>query len=125
MAMQGESPTQHPRADILNVGNEVHVVVDLPGARKDDIKLSLKSGHLDIEAKPKAPTEQPQGQYQQHERSNAPFKREFDLPKNVTAEKAEARFNDGVLEVILEKGGESETRGMESSISIQGTDQPT
>ncbi len=127
MAMHEESPSQHPRADVLDLGREVHVVVDLPGTRKEDIKLDLRGGRLDIEAKPTAATEQPKGQYTQHERSNAPFKRELDLPADVSAGKAEARFNNGVLEVVIPKGGEAETRGMrsESGINIEDTDQST
>ena len=79
-----------------------HLVhVDLPGLSPDDVKLRIEDGALLIEGERKSESESESGGVMRTERYFGHFQRCIPLPDGATADKAEARFENGVLEVSI------------------------
>ncbi|KDE56486.1 Hsp20/alpha crystallin family protein [Methanoculleus sp. MH98A] len=94
------------RVDILEHGDEVIVVAELPGAKEDEIRINLLNPQtLRITARRAGPVEEEQETYYIHERGEGTLSRMIRLPASVTAEDAGTGFKNGVLEVRLKKRG--------------------
>ncbi|WP_054847292.1 Hsp20 family protein [Methanoculleus chikugoensis] len=93
------------RVDILEHGDEVIVVAELPGAEKDEIRINLLNPQiLRITARRAGPVEEePGGKYYVHERGDGTLSRMIRLPASVVEEGAGTRFKNGVLEIRLKK----------------------
>ncbi|MDD2452105.1 Hsp20/alpha crystallin family protein [Sulfurovum sp.] len=80
-----------------------HVEVDLPGVKKDDIKVDIKDNVLTISGERKTKKEVKEKDYYKMESSYGKFQRSFTLPDNTDVENIEANSKDGVLEVVIPK----------------------
>jgi HSP20 family molecular chaperone IbpA len=94
---------KQPRVDILDLGDALQVVADMPGVRKEDIEINLKPEWVEISAESSTETERKEEDYTYRERGYASYRRVIDLPADVLPDKAEASFKNGVLEVNLPK----------------------
>lgn len=89
-----------------------HIDVDLPGVKKDDIKIDVHDNILTIHGERNYKEEIKKEDYYKVETSFGKFQRQFTLPENVDVENISASSNDGVLEVVvpkLEKAVEKKT----------------
>ncbi|QCU91066.1 Hsp20/alpha crystallin family protein [Thiomicrorhabdus sediminis] len=80
-----------------------HVEVDLPGVKKDAIKVELKDNRLIISGERKTKDEKKAKDYYRVESQYGKFERSFTLPDGVDAENISANCEDGVLEVVIPK----------------------
>jgi len=80
-----------------------HLDIDLPGVKKEDIKVDLKEGRLTISGERNFKEEVKEEDYYKVETSFGKFTRSFDLPENVDVENIEASSENGVLEVTIPK----------------------
>ena len=80
-----------------------HVDVDLPGVKKEDIKVDLNKGILTISGERKTKEEIKQEDYYKIETYFGKFSRSFTLPDNVDIENIEAKSDNGVLEIVIPK----------------------
>ena len=80
-----------------------HLDVDLPGVKKEDIKVDVKEGRLTISGERNFKEEVKEEDYYKVETSFGKFTRSFDLPENVDVENIEASCENGVLEVVIPK----------------------
>jgi HSP20 family protein len=92
-----------PRVDVIERDEEVVVHAELPGVTKDDLEVSLAGERLTIKATTKHETEESKGEYQRREISRGELTRTVQLPAAVDAERAQAKFTDGLLELTLPK----------------------
>ncbi len=99
----GMAALRQPRVDILDLGNALQVVADMPGVQKDDIEINLTPDHLEIAAESKTETERTEEEYTYRERGYSSYRRVLDLPTEVLPDRAEAKFTNGVLEVTMPK----------------------
>lgn len=90
-----------PQVDVQRDKDRVLVRVDLPGLSPDDVKLRIEDGALLIEGERKSESESESGGVMRTERYFGQFQRYIPLPDGATADKAEARFENGVLEVSI------------------------
>jgi len=88
---------------------EVVVRVELPGFEPSELKVEVLAERLTVEAEHKTPAEKPATA----ERTCAHVRRTVSLPVSVEAEKAEATFRNGVLEVHLPRKPEAVGRRIE------------
>ncbi len=80
----------------------MHVHADLPGMRKEDIRLSIESDQLVISGERRSSHEEgdrQKGGLWHSERSYGSFYRTVPLAEGVDPSTAQASFKDGVLEV--------------------------
>ena len=80
-----------------------HVDVDLPGVKKEDIKVDLNKGVLTISGERKTKEEVKQEDYYKIETYFGKFSRSFTLPDNVDIENIAAKSDNGVLEIVIPK----------------------
>jgi len=92
-----------PPINIWLRDNSVVVTAELPGVTRDDVTLNLQDDVLTLEGKREPRHQQENGNWQRRERSYGSFSRAVQLPFRIDADKVQARFNNGVLEVELER----------------------
>lgn len=101
------------RLDLIESPQSYKIHVDLPGVRKEDIKVHVEGDLLTIEAERKEQVERSgegNEQYHYSERRFGTYKRQVSLPSTADTSKVEAKFENGVLEVELGKTEESAKR---------------
>lgn len=92
-----------PALDVREQEKQYLVRVDLPGIKKDEIKITFENAVLTITGERKVESEETHGQLHRTERRSGKFARSLRFPSDVDATKIDANFQDGVLEVKLEK----------------------
>ncbi|MNL19179.1 Spore protein SP21 [compost metagenome] len=87
---------------------------DLPGMKKDDIKIEMKENVLTISGERKQEVK-PEGtkSVQNFERAYGAFKKSFSLPTTVIEDKIEAKYEDGVLSLYLPKTPVAQSKTIE------------
>lgn len=90
------------RTDITDKGDSFVLEADLPGFKKDDIKIDLENDRLTIKAERHSNTETAKNGYVRRERSFGSFERSFDVSGIDTAG-IKANYTDGVLTLTLPK----------------------
>ncbi|MHC1609138.1 MAG: Hsp20/alpha crystallin family protein [Candidatus Methanofastidiosia archaeon] len=96
-------PYTEPAADVIDKGKEFRVIIDLPGIDKKDISVKVKERSVDIKAEKKTETTEEQEGYFFQERRYHGYARTIMLPEDVIPNKTKADYNNGVLELTIEK----------------------
>jgi len=97
-----ESQATFP-VDIWEDGDAVEVAAALPGIYPDDVDITVVGDTLTIKAQHAATEEQSQRSYYVHEVPYGSWHRSFTLPVMVEPDKAEARYEHGMLYLTLPK----------------------
>lgn len=94
-----------PSVDIAEEKERYIVKADLPGMKQEDIKVELDDSVLSISGERKHEKEEndEKKNYHYYERSYGSFQRRFVLPKGTDSEKIEAKYEHGVLEIVIPK----------------------
>lgn len=93
----------NPRIDITEDEKTYSVVAEIPGIKKENLKITLQDNILTIEGEKKKEEESKEKNYYRSERIFGSFKRCFTLPSEVDSEKVNAKFEDGILNISLKK----------------------
>ena len=83
--------------------NSVVVTAELPGITCDDVNLQLQEDVLTLAGKREPKSEQQNVSWQRRERAYGTFSRAVQLPFRVDPDKVQAHFNNGVLEIELQR----------------------
>jgi HSP20 family protein len=90
-----------PQVEVFQRGDEMVVRADVPGVRREDLKVEFDSEGLTIEGERRyEETQKGEGTFHS-ERSYGHFFRRIPLPDGADADSAKASFRDGVLEVVV------------------------
>jgi HSP20 family protein len=93
-----------PRLDVSETEQAFEIHAELPGVKKEDIKVSIDGPRVTIEADCQQANEQRQGeQVVYSERSTRRYQRRFTLPSEVDDAGAQARLENGILVLTLPK----------------------
>lgn len=93
-----------PRLQIAESEQAFDVEAELPGVRKDDVKITVENRRVTIEAEEMREAEEKEGLKTLYsERAIRRYARTFTLPTEVDDEKAEAKLENGVLHLTLPK----------------------
>jgi HSP20 family protein len=99
-----------PAVDMYESDQALTVKAELPGFSKDDVQVEIKDNVLTLKGERKREHEVKEEQYHRVERAFGAFRRSFVLPALIDADKAEATFKDGVLELKLPKAEEAKPK---------------
>ena len=99
-----------PEIDVFEKDNRLVTKIDLPGLKKDDVKVEVVEGQLVISGERKSEAEETKEQYYRCEREYGSFYRSVPLPEDVKLEDVKATFTDGVLEVSVPLPAKAETK---------------
>ncbi|KAF9429181.1 hypothetical protein BGZ76_001706 [Entomortierella beljakovae] len=100
----------NPATDIYETENGWNIHVELPGVQKDNIKVDVNDNSITLSAESKANQEYTRENARYQERRFGTYSRTFPLPDNVDREKIDAKFQDGVLDLLLPRGEASKSR---------------
>jgi len=110
-ALAGTTPvyTRVPAADIYETADAFLVMLDLPGARKETVSLTLEEGELRVKAdqETSAPEE---GTLLFRDVPAGTYARAFTLGEGIDLANVDAKFENGVLTVKLFKNEERKPR---------------
>jgi HSP20 family protein len=91
-----------PEVDIFERDGKLVISVDLPGLKKEDVKVDVTEDAVLIEGERKYEHEQREEGLYRSERSYGHFRRQIPLPEGVKPDTARATFKNGVLEITLD-----------------------
>ena len=94
--------------DLYEDSGSIHLDVELPGCRRDDIELSLEDGAIHLQAQRKEEKENRDANYYVRERTGGQWSRSIQLPEPVNEDHIDATFKDGILRIALEKQQKNE-----------------
>lgn len=112
----GMSDTVVPKVDMYDKDDKIVVKVEAPGIKKDDIKISISDGMLNIKGEFREEDEVKDEDYYYSERSFGSFSRRLRLPSEVDEDRVKASFRGGVLNVELPKSSKSKPREIKVDI---------
>jgi HSP20 family protein len=91
-----------PPIEILERNGRFVVRADLPGLAADDVRIEVRDHGLILEGERKSEIEvEEEGGVYRSERTYGRFSREIPMPDGVDVDKAQARFENGVLEIEI------------------------
>ncbi len=96
--------------DVVENGNELVVLAEVPGVTKEDLKVTLHDGVLTISGEKKQPALPDEAQRHRTERESGAFSRSLELPSAVNGSAVSAELKDGILRVVIPKAEEARTR---------------
>jgi HSP20 family protein len=99
-----------PRIEAFQKGDQFMVRAELPGLKKDDVKVELTEDALTLHGERREEHEEEREGYYHSEREYGQFHRTIPLPEGVISESAKASFRNGVLEITIQ-AAPAETRG--------------
>ncbi|MBY0316061.1 MAG: Hsp20/alpha crystallin family protein [Bdellovibrionales bacterium] len=92
-----------PSCDVSETKDHYLISFDMPGVKKEDVKIEVKRNQLFVSGERHRATKEEDETTLRHERSYGRFERSFTLPESVAADKIEAHYENGVLNVALPK----------------------
>jgi HSP20 family protein len=99
----------NPRVDISEDEKNIFINAEIPGVKKEEIKISLQDNILTISGEKKSETEEKKDKnYYRSERVFGSFTRSFTLPEEINPDKVEAKFEEGILKIVIEKASPKE-----------------
>lgn len=100
----GRSPKLDFELDVKDLGDSYRVEADLPGVRREDLKVDLAGDYMTISAHraTSRETQEDDKKFIRRERSYGAFRRTFDV-SDVDTEQITASYADGVLTLLLPK----------------------
>ncbi len=107
-----------PTMDVKENEKEIVVKADMPGMDEKDINLTIHNGVLSLRGEKKSEHTDERENYHVMERGYGSFQRSIRLPETIDEDKAEARFDKGVLTITLPK--RPEMVSAQKKIEIKG-----
>ena len=103
--LYGKHAQNMMKTDVRETGNSYELDIDLPGFKKDEIKVELDNGYLSISAAKglDKDEEKKDGKYIRRERYAGAMNRTFYVGDNLTQQDIQAKFEDGILKISVPK----------------------
>ncbi len=92
-----------PAINVYEAEQSVIVLIELAGVSQDDVEVLVDGNNFIVRGERQEVRPDPQGTYHRLEICCGPFQREIPLPVTVDADRSEAVYRDGFLEITLPK----------------------
>ena len=106
-----------PPANIHETKDAFHVELSVPGRNKEDFKLNVENGNLTILFEKKEETKTEDYKTVRKEFSFKSFKRSFNLDDRIDTDGIQAKYDNGVLKVLLPKKEQGKESNKQISIA--------
>jgi HSP20 family protein len=93
-----------PTTDILALGDDLVILVELAGVDPDDVDLRLTHGVLTVSGTRRRGANDEDADFYIRERFYGEFRRVITLPEGTTADQITAEFDDGLVEITVRDG---------------------
>lgn len=94
---------RQPFIDVMETDKEVVATAEMPGLKKEDIKINITDDRLEISTENKHQEEKQGKEYFYKEIRSGGYYRSISLPSSVAPNSAKASYNNGILEVKMPK----------------------
>lgn len=111
-----KSISMMPPMDVYDDKDNVYVDVALSGVDPKDVNIEIENGVLCVNGNVEKKTEIDDKNYYKKEIRRSAFSRKVALPADVNGEKAEAKFENGVLKISIPKKEEAKPKKIEVKI---------
>ncbi len=112
-----EDASWSPLTDIYEDENGFKLKLDLPGVKKEDVKISFSNGEISISGERKQELGSDNSKYHRVERVHGKFYRSFNLPKEINEEKISAEYTNGQLIVAIPKSEKVKPKQIEVHVN--------
>jgi HSP20 family protein len=106
-----------PPMNVTQDDDKFYLRAELPGIKTADLTVTALRNRVTIAGKRAIPEENGKVSYHRKERAEGEFSRTLTLPGEVAADKVEARYANGVLQLTLPKAEEAKPRQISISAS--------
>jgi HSP20 family protein len=106
-----------PHVNILETENSYKIELAVPGLTKEDFKIELKKDNLSVWAEKKVEQTEEQKNYTRREFQYNSFARSFVLPEGIDAEKINAEYLNGILNITIGKKEQAKDEHKEIVVS--------
>jgi HSP20 family protein len=114
-----------PAMDLIEKDDHLVLKADLPGLSENDVRIEVQDNVLTVSGERKTESEEKRQGYYRMERAFGGFSRSVTLPDGIDADKVDASFDKGVLEVKIPKPEERKPQriaiGAGRSKDVEGT----
>lgn len=104
-----------PKVDIIENENSYELHVAAPGLNKEDFNIEVKDNYLTVSGERKFTNDKKDKNFHAIETQYGSFSRSFVLPENIDGAKINARYNNGILEVLVPK---DEKKALKTTIKV-------
>lgn len=108
-----------PAVNITENKDDFKVAMAAPGMKKDDFSIDMEGNMLTISCEKEENKEEKDERFNRKEYNYSSFSRSFTLPDDINKEKIEARYEDGVLKLVLPKKEEAKKLIANKHITIK------
>lgn len=102
-----------PKVDVIERDAEVVVRAEVPGFEREDLEVSVTDRSVTVKGEHRQEKKEEQGEFFRSEISSGSFSRTVALPSDIDADRAEASFKNGILELTLPKLKQASRRRVE------------
>ena len=106
-----------PSVDISETDTEYLVKGEIPGVKKEDVKVTIQDGMLTIQGERKQEKEEKGKKFHRVECCYGSFVRSFRMPDDADENSVKAEFKDGMLNVTLAKSEKAKPKQIDISVS--------
>ena len=106
-----------PLVDISEDDKEYCIRAELPGLKKEEVKVTVENGVLSISGERRYEKEDKNRKFHRIERAFGNFVRSFSIPDDADASHVSAEFKDGVLNVRLVKDEKARPKTIEVKVA--------
>lgn len=106
-----------PMVDITENKDAFVIQAELPGIKKEDVKVSVQDGVLTLQGERNYENTEDDDKRHRVERFYGHFSRSFTLPEHVDDENIQASYQDGVLQLTLPKQEKAKPRAIEVEVN--------
>lgn len=99
--------TSQPAVNVKEQEKEFVITLAAPGRNKNDFKVDVEKDILSISATSEEEAISPEDNYTRREFNASSFKRSFTLPESVETSKIKAKYQEGILTILLPKRKEA------------------
>ncbi len=111
-----ENAVWMPLTDIYEDKDKYTLKLDLPGVKKEDVKISYVDGQLSISGERVQESEQKDSKCHRIERVFGKYYRSFNLPDHIKSDSIVAEFKDGQLTITVPKAEEAKPKEIEIKV---------
>ena len=110
------------KSDVKDAGDHYELHMDLPGFQKENVKIQLREGVLNIEATTTTSNDEKdeEGTYIRKERFQGTCTRSFYVGEDIKQEDIKAKFDNGVLSITVPKEAPKPKMPENTYIAIEG-----
>jgi len=93
----------YPKVDVVDEENHITIEAEIPGLTKEQVSVEIDNGVLRIKGEKKDVCDNTSKKYVHRELKRSAFCRSFSVGNNIDESKIDAKFDNGILRIILLK----------------------